>query len=234
MRVTGLGLLAFFVASLPFLLGASPAAVVVELLSAPSAMETSLGVGFQRAQGEAKAGTDGGMSFSLIDSWNCPSPSATLVNLVLFLMCLASLSVGVERLRFFRSIRAAESIRAVGADADAEGLGRNARRRAMERVSRAVEHELGRGLRNLLALGLLAPLVGILGALIGLWNALRGISLTGSSGIGAVSAGLTEALFPFLYALLVGIPSFWAYAYFRARIDRMVLQMGDTVRELDF
>ncbi|MGH9388026.1 MAG: MotA/TolQ/ExbB proton channel family protein, partial [Vicinamibacteria bacterium] len=66
---------------------------------------------------------------------------------------------------------------------------------------------------------------GHLGTVSGLLNAFRGIALTGSGRIGAVSAGLAEALVPFAFALLIAIPSLWAYAYLRGRVRRRVTEL---------
>jgi biopolymer transport protein ExbB len=103
----------------------------------------------------------------------------------------------------------------------------------MERAARDARFELGRGLRSLLTLALMAPLVGGLGAVAGLLNVSQGIALLGGFEIGPISEALAEALDPFQFALVIGIPSFWAYAYLRARIDRTAHAMEAAVANLD-
>lgn len=105
--------------------------------------------------------------------------------------------------------------------AERDGLDRAARIRALERHVRTRSYELGRGLRALLAVGITAPLIGMVGLVAGLINPLRGLSLSASGGVASVSAGLVVALEPVSVGLVIGLASFWSYAFllphYRAR-----------------
>ena len=106
-------------------------------------------------------------------------------------------------------------------------------------AERAVEREmlmeivmLKRGLGVLATVGATAPFVGLLGTTMGIVNAFQGMAASGSGGIGAISAGVAEALITTAFGLLVAIPAVWAYNYF-ADQDRQpdgrddVLLQGD-------
>ena len=146
--------------------------------------------------------SSGGMSFSTVDVWNHMGTTARTVHFALVLMSIAALSVLIERWLTFRGY-------AVHSRTD--------------RALRQARYELSHGLRSLISIGLTAPLVGLLGMVQGLLNAFRGMSLVGSGGLGAVSAGLAEALVPFAFGLAVGILAIWCYAYLRARVETLVL-----------
>lgn len=172
-------------------------------------------------------GVAGGMSFSLADTWSHMGSTAQLVHLVLFLMAVASLSVLVERYGFFRRKRAESSLLVAEIRSRPEGMHGASNRRAVDRIVRTTRHELGLGLRSLLVVGLMAPLVGLLALVAGLLNVARATALTGSSGLGAVSAGIAEAFVPLSTALLIGIPSLWAYGFLRARQERIVFHLSE-------
>lgn len=176
--------------------------------------------------------SDGGMSFQLVHVSSTRGLAALGAHFVLFLMGLAALVVVLKHFRRLRSARAVDRVRKAGDQAAAEGSDRGARRRAMERAARAARFELGRGLWILLTIALTAPLVGTLGAVAGLRNLCRGIALLGSVEIGPVDETLAEVLALFQFSLEIGIPSFWAYAYLRARIDRTARAMEAAVTDL--
>ena len=70
------------------------------------------------------------------------------------------------------------------------------------------------------------------GPLIGIINAFVGIAATGSGGIGAVSAGIAEALVETALGLLVAIPAVWFYNYLTGRIEYFNVEMDNSSSEL--
>ena len=58
---------------------------------------------------------------------------------------------------------------------------------------------------------------------------------TGSGGLGAVSAGIAEALLTTAFGLFVAIPAVWIFNYFNGRIDDLQIDI-DTIKAeiLDF
>ena len=67
-------------------------------------------------------------------------------------------------------------------------------RRSIQRATALTSNDLKKGVSGLATIGATAPFVGLLGTVVGVINAFVGIAATGSGGIGAVSAGIAEAL----------------------------------------
>jgi len=56
--------------------------------------------------------------------------------------------------------------------------------------------------------------------------------MTGSGGLGAVSAGIAEALVTTAFGLFVAIPAVWMFNYFMNRIERFNIEMSNSSAEL--
>ncbi len=67
-------------------------------------------------------------------------------------------------------------------------------RRAIQRASALTANDLKKGVAALATIGATAPFVGLLGTVVGIINAFQGIAASGSGGLAAVSAGISEAL----------------------------------------
>src|SRR5450631_3726050 len=104
--------------------------------------------------------------------------------------------------------------------------------RALERAEAIVHAELKRGVSSLATIGSTAPFVGLLGTVVGIINAFKGISSNKSTGLSAVSGGISEALVTTAVGLFVAIPAIWAYNYFTNRVDAFDVEMGNSSSEL--
>jgi biopolymer transport protein ExbB len=104
--------------------------------------------------------------------------------------------------------------------------------RAIQRATALTASDLKRGISGLATIGATAPFVGLLGTVIGIINAFVGIATTGSGGIGAVSAGIAEALVETALGLLVAIPAVWFYNYLTSRIEYFNVEMDNSSSEL--
>ena len=104
--------------------------------------------------------------------------------------------------------------------------------RALERQAQREVQSLKRGLGLLATVGSTAPFVGLLGTVMGIVNAFQSMALTGSGGLGTVSAGIAEALITTAFGLMVAIPAVWAYNYFTTKIENLTVEMTYTSKEL--
>jgi len=105
-------------------------------------------------------------------------------------------------------------------------------RRAIQRASALTANDLKKGVASLATIGSTAPFVGLLGTVVGVINAFTGIAATGSGGIGAVSAGIAEALVETALGLVVAIPAVWFYNYLTGRIEYFNVEMDNSSSEL--
>ena len=84
----------------------------------------------------------------------------------------------------------------------------------------------------LATVGATAPFVGLLGTTIGIVNSFQGMAVSGSGGLGSISAGISEALISTAFGLLVAIPAVWAYNYFQVKIDNLIAEMTYVSKEM--
>jgi biopolymer transport protein ExbB len=108
----------------------------------------------------------------------------------------------------------------------------NSAERAVERNMLLEITNLKRGLAVLATVGSTAPFVGLLGTTMGIVNAFVGMSQSGGGGLGAIGAGIAEALITTAFGLLVAIPAVWAYNYFTTKIDNLTAEMTYVSKEM--
>jgi biopolymer transport protein ExbB/biopolymer transport protein TolQ len=82
-----------------------------------------------------------------------------------------------------------------------------------------------RGLGILATVGSTAPFVGLLGTTMGVVNAFTGMATAGSGGLGAISAGISEALIATAIGLAAAIPAVWLYNYFTNRVELISMEI---------
>lgn len=105
-------------------------------------------------------------------------------------------------------------------------------RRSIQRASALTASDLKKGVSTLATIGSTAPFVGLLGTVVGVINAFTGIASTGSGGIGAVSAGIAEALVETALGLFVAIPAVWFYNFLTSRLEYFNVEMDNSSSEL--
>jgi len=101
-------------------------------------------------------------------------------------------------------------------------------RRSIQRATALTASDLKKGVNTLATIGSTAPFVGLLGTVVGVINAFVGIASTGSGGIGAVSAGIAEALIETALGLFVAIPAVWFYNFLTSRIEYFNVEMDNS------
>jgi len=102
-------------------------------------------------------------------------------------------------------------------------------RRELVRINERVSADVRRGMSVLATVGSVAPFVGLLGTVVGIIEAFSGIAKEGSGGLGAVSAGIAEALVVTALGLLVAIPAVLMFNFLSTRADALQLSL-DTAR----
>jgi biopolymer transport protein ExbB/biopolymer transport protein TolQ len=105
-------------------------------------------------------------------------------------------------------------------------------RRSIQRAAALTASDLKKGVSALATIGSTAPFVGLLGTVVGVISAFQGIAASGSGGIGAVSAGIAEALVETALGLVVAIPAVWFYNYLTGRIEYFNVEMDNSSSEL--
>jgi biopolymer transport protein ExbB len=105
-------------------------------------------------------------------------------------------------------------------------------RREMARQREAFDAELRRGMSVLASTGSVAPFVGLLGTVVGIIAAFEGIAKEGSGGLGAVSAGISEALVVTAFGLFVAIPTVLLFNFLSTRVERLVLDLDQAAGQL--
>lgn len=100
------------------------------------------------------------------------------------------------------------------------------------RKREAVGAELRRGMPVLASVGSVAPFVGLLGTVLGIIGAFQGIAATGGGGLGAVSAGIAEALIETAFGLAVAIPAVLMFNYLTSRVSTIELALERSAGEL--
>ena len=105
-------------------------------------------------------------------------------------------------------------------------------KRAIERETLMTAAEMKKGLGNLATISTTAPFIGLFGTVIGIINAFQGMAVSGSGGLGAVSAGIAEALGATALGLFVAVPAVWLYNYFTNKVDRFQVEMSNSSSQL--
>jgi biopolymer transport protein ExbB len=104
--------------------------------------------------------------------------------------------------------------------------------RAVERATLLTTSDLKTHIGSLATIATLTPFIGLFGTVIGIINAFHGMALTGSGGIGAVSAGIAEALVATAFGLFVAIPAAWMFNYFTNQLERLQVEMSNSASEM--
>ena len=105
-------------------------------------------------------------------------------------------------------------------------------RNESERRKEQLAAELRRGMSIVATVGSIAPFVGLLGTVVGIIAAFQGIGASGSAGMGAISAGIAEALVETAFGLMVAIPAVVMFNYLTGRVATIELALGRSVSEL--
>ena len=103
--------------------------------------------------------------------------------------------------------------------------------RALERQGQREVQSFKRGLGLLATVGSTAPFVGLLGTVMGIVNSFQSMAITGSGGLGTVSAGIAEALVTTAFGLLVAIPAVMFYNFLTSWVDARAVDIAESSNE---
>jgi len=104
--------------------------------------------------------------------------------------------------------------------------------RGCVRAQSLFTQDLKRGLSIMATIATSAPFIGLFGTIFGIINAFRGMALTGSGGIGAVAAGIAEALVTTAFGILVAIIALWTFNSLNTKIDVYSTEMENTASQI--
>ena len=104
--------------------------------------------------------------------------------------------------------------------------------RAIEREALMTTADMRKGLSGVATLGTTARFLGLFGTVFGMINGFRGMAMSGSGGIAAVSTGIAEALVTTALGLFVAIPAVWLFNIFTNKIERFQVEMSNSASEL--
>jgi len=99
--------------------------------------------------------------------------------------------------------------------------------RALLRASAVEMTKLERRVPFLATTASITPFIGLFGTVVGIINAFRGMAISGSGGLGAVSAGIAEALVATAAGLFAAIPAVYFYNHFTHRVKQFASEMDD-------
>lgn len=101
----------------------------------------------------------------------------------------------------------------------------NSVERAVERNMLIINAELKRGLAVLATVGATAPFVGLLGTTMGIVTSFQGMATAGAGGLGAISAGIAEALVATAVGLAAAIPAVVMHNRFARQVRVLTADM---------
>lgn len=104
--------------------------------------------------------------------------------------------------------------------------------RGCVRAQAIFTQELKRGLSVMATIATSSPFIGLFGTIFGIINAFRGMAMTGSGGIGAVAAGIAEALVTTAFGIGVAVIALWTFNTLNSKIDVYSTEMENTTSEI--
>ena len=102
---------------------------------------------------------------------------------------------------------------------------REVMKESIEESGRAIAIELERFLTSLGTVAAIAPLLGLFGTVIGMIEIFGANNPTSGGNPEQLAHGISVALYNTAFGLIVAIPSMVFYRYFRAKVDRLIVEM---------
>lgn len=103
---------------------------------------------------------------------------------------------------------------------------------SIDRTTERQMANLRRGLSSLASIGSTAPFVGLFGTTFGIINSFQGMAKEGGGGLGAVAAGIAEALVTTAVGILVATVAVLIYNYFTAKLETLEVDTHESAGEV--
>lgn len=104
--------------------------------------------------------------------------------------------------------------------------------RAIEKTTEREMNGMRRGLGGLATVGSTAPFVGLFGTTFGIINSFQGMAKEGGGGLGAVSAGIAEALLTTAVGIGVAVVAVMLYNFFTTKLDNLQVDTNESAVEI--
>jgi biopolymer transport protein ExbB len=98
---------------------------------------------------------------------------------------------------------------------------------SIEDTGRRVAHELERFIEGLGTIAAISPLLGLLGTVLGMIKVFTVITTSGVGSPGELAGGISQALITTAAGLSVAIPALIFHRVFRAKVERLVIEMEE-------
>jgi len=105
-------------------------------------------------------------------------------------------------------------------------------KRAIDRATIKGLVEYRRGLTVLATIGSTGPFIGLFGTVFGVITAFQGMATAGSAGIGAVAAGIAEALITTGFGIIVAVIAVMFFNFLLNKVDIFTGEMANASSEL--
>jgi biopolymer transport protein ExbB/biopolymer transport protein TolQ len=105
-------------------------------------------------------------------------------------------------------------------------------KRAIDRATIKGLVEFRRGLNGLATIGSTGPFIGLFGTVFGVITAFQGMATAGSAGIGAVAAGIAEALITTGFGIIVAVIAVMFFNFLLNKVDIFTGEMANASSEL--
>ena len=158
------------------------------------------------------------MEMDFAHIWAQMSIAVKAIMMILVFMSVYSLGVSLERWWAFR-VAKKQSVKF------AIEIGPLLKQEKLKEAIDLAKKYKGSHIAKVVSPGLLATVIGII-------RAFQGMATSGTGGLGAVSAGIAEALIGTALGLFVAIPAVWLYNYFLNKIERFNIEMSNSSSEL--
>jgi biopolymer transport protein ExbB/TolQ len=107
-----------------------------------------------------------------------------------------------------------------------------AARRASVRSAAVVHGKMKRGFWTLATIASTAPWVGLLGTILGVNNSFLGFDGSKESLLAAIFEGLSQALVPAAFGVMVALVALWSYRYLVAEVEAFDSEMENASLQL--